>query len=628
MPKDSLRNLLDMFPYFFKKDEDSNFFKSQKVTNNLLKKVYQSLFDTKESFRLGKRCIVWKEQHDNYDYVIRFVANFEYLKSVTLLKNDNVIYTETFPYTSEITNFDYSHNDSTLNNIVEGEDAPLIPQDTFIIQVETYTENTITKGFPENDEPLGNEYDHDESLDEIGALHNIPRKEYLKVSEDHYPLTEPPYNDRLTEDDYHYMKRIIEYLYRVNTQPLPVAEIWKLYGIESTMENREKLIIKFFDLEKHPNFIDDRKDGKGEYIKDGDRWFSGTLDEETGEIIEWTPQKWEHLDKFCDNDILGAYFFVKTSTRQPIKGQSIILYFYFLNSLSEKLPGVHLVDIEVNGVMIQTDYSGDSFEIPADLINSDDTNIIRVVGKTEDGVIIGSEELTVETRGCESADFYVSPNGSDNNDGKSSLTPFRTIQKAVNKVNGNQNLIAVLQGDYILDNPVMVTQSCVLLGCGGVSIENEHTNIFFKVHQDITVYLHDFTFIYDELSAEIDTMSVTNNNTNDSLVDILLDSDQQVVLVPIQTIMANYTHIITDISYVDNKVKFSRKLASNVTKLSDLNNAVMNLRYVDNKISFDRFQSQSSHSELDRYEVNSLNGILVGLSYVNGVIKFEKITIE
>ena len=123
-------------------------------------------------------------------------------------------------------------------------------------------------------------------------------------------------------------------------------------------------------------------------------------------------------------------------------------------------------------------------------------------------------------------------------------------------------------------------------------------------------------------------MSVTNNNTNDSLVDILLDSDQQVVLVPIQTIMANYTHIITDISYVDNKVKFSRKLASNVTKLSDLNNAVMNLRYVDNKISFDRFQSQSSHSELDRYEVNSLNGILVGLSYVNGVIKFEKITIE
>ena len=54
----------------------------------------------------------------------------------------------------------------------------------------------------------------------------------------------------------------------------------------------------------------------------------------------------------------------------------------------------------------------------------------------------------------------------------------------------------------------------------------------------------------------------------------------------------------------------------------------MNLRYSDNTISFDRFESQSSHSELDRYEVNSLNGIVVGMEYTNGVIKFDKITIE
>lgn len=628
MPKDSLRNLLDMFSYFFKKDEDSNFFKSQKVTNNLLKKVYQSLFDTKESFRLGKRCLVWKEQHDNFDYVIRFVANFEYLKSVTCYKNDDVIYTETFSYSSEVTNFDYSHSDSTLNNVEVEEDAPIIPQDTFKITVETYTENVLTKGFPENDEPQGNEFDHDESLDEIGALHNIPRKQYIKVNSDLYPATEPPYNDRLTEDDYHYMKRIIEYLYRVNTQPLPVAEIWKLYGIESTMENREKLIIKFFDLEKHPNFIDDRKDGKGEYIKDGDRWFSGTLDETTGEITEWTPQKWEHLDRFCDNDILGKYFFVKTSTRLPIQNQSVILYFYFLNSLSQKLLGVYLVDIEINGIPIATDYDGDTFEITSDKLDDSDTNVVVCIGKTEDGEIIGIEELTLETRGCEHADFYVSPNGSDNNDGKSSLTPFKTIQKAVSKVNGNQNIIAILQGDYVLENSVIITQSCTLLGCGGVSIENEHENIFFRIHPDITVYLHDFTVNYDELFAEITNMRVENNNTDGSLVDVLLDSDQQVILVPIQTILADYTHIVTDITYTNNKLRFTRKLASEVTKLSDLNNAVMNLRYSDNTISFDRFESQSSHSELDRYEVNSLNGIVVGMEYTNGVIKFEKITIE
>ena len=83
--KDSLKNLLDMFPYFFKKDEDSNFYKSQKVTNNRLREVYQSLFDTAESFRLSKRCLVWKEQSEAYEYQINFVANFPFLKNVYIL---------------------------------------------------------------------------------------------------------------------------------------------------------------------------------------------------------------------------------------------------------------------------------------------------------------------------------------------------------------------------------------------------------------------------------------------------------------------------------------------------------------------------------------------------------------
>ena len=37
-------------------------------------------------------------------------------------------------------------------------------------------------GFPENDEPMGNEFDHDESLDEFGALNQIPRKIYIDIS--------------------------------------------------------------------------------------------------------------------------------------------------------------------------------------------------------------------------------------------------------------------------------------------------------------------------------------------------------------------------------------------------------------------------------------------------------------
>ena len=70
MPKDSLKRLLDMFPYFFNKESTSNFYKSQSVTNNRFQDIYQSLFDVYESFHLQKRCYIWKEQNAAYNYVI------------------------------------------------------------------------------------------------------------------------------------------------------------------------------------------------------------------------------------------------------------------------------------------------------------------------------------------------------------------------------------------------------------------------------------------------------------------------------------------------------------------------------------------------------------------------------
>ena len=53
---------MDMFPYFFDKSPSSNFYKSQSVTNNQFKNLYQALFNVKESFHLEKRCLIWKEQ--------------------------------------------------------------------------------------------------------------------------------------------------------------------------------------------------------------------------------------------------------------------------------------------------------------------------------------------------------------------------------------------------------------------------------------------------------------------------------------------------------------------------------------------------------------------------------------
>ena len=85
-----------MFPYFFDKSPSSNFYKSQSVTNNQFKNLYQALFNVKESFHLEKRCLIWKEQNVPYDYVINFVANYPHLKSVKCYKNDTLIYMEEY----------------------------------------------------------------------------------------------------------------------------------------------------------------------------------------------------------------------------------------------------------------------------------------------------------------------------------------------------------------------------------------------------------------------------------------------------------------------------------------------------------------------------------------------------
>ena len=64
MPIQSLKKLLHSFPYFFNKDESSNFYKSQKVTNNRFQDLYNSARDTYESFGLKKKCLIYKEQSE------------------------------------------------------------------------------------------------------------------------------------------------------------------------------------------------------------------------------------------------------------------------------------------------------------------------------------------------------------------------------------------------------------------------------------------------------------------------------------------------------------------------------------------------------------------------------------
>ena len=86
------------------------------------------------------------------------------------------------------------------------------------VSVETWDGQTYTKSYPENDTVTDDSADHDEFLDNIGALLGIPRrlfKPYGGQLEEFYKDCYPKYWAKTnlnaaywTEDDYYYMKRL------------------------------------------------------------------------------------------------------------------------------------------------------------------------------------------------------------------------------------------------------------------------------------------------------------------------------------------------------------------------------------------------------------------------------------
>ena len=496
--KKRIKELMDMFPYFFDKSETSNFFKSQSVTNNQILKIYQSLLSVKDSLKLGKRCLIWKEQTEPYNYNINFVVNYPHLKSISCYKNDDLIYTEQYLEESNAGSFIYSYDSS--EDIEVTEETPIIPEDTFHIIVETYDEYIISKGFPENDEILSNIYDHDISLDEIGALNGIPRKTY-KETED-YANTEPPYNNRATEDDYHYMNRIIEYNLRLHDTSLPVLEIWKLYGIFADMINREEYLLKMFDERMHP------------------------YDEETGLVGEWTPQPWEHKDKLCNlQPDLGRFFFVSANTLSPVKNQAVKFNFRYLNSLAERLTGDYNVTILLHGeeedTVLVENYLGEQYSVGSELIIDDEPNIF-IFNAYSGNELFATEELIVNVRGCNTADWYVSTNGSDDTGTGTSDNPFRTLDKALSMVNGEENLIVLTSGTHTTDHIFNVPYSCTVLGCGDPIITSTDGLKFFRVYQNQSLNIQDITLTYEGTSSLIENSNWINNNKTNNKLYVLL----------------------------------------------------------------------------------------------------------
>ena len=540
MPYKSFESLLSKFPYFLNKNWDSNFSKSERVFNSEFKKVYNNLYDVYLASKLRKHVLIWKEQNSGYNYDMYFAVSFPNLKSVCITEhyielvsqevvlddgsikiNESMqeiskdIYTETFNYDDFVNHFEYLHSNTSQT---------IIPTEKYTITIETWDEYTTTKGFPENPIIVGDEYDHDYSLDAFGEYFRCPRRTYKEVKTSQYPDTIPAYDNQVTEDDYHYMQRLLYYATHLNDTPLPVLEIFKLFSItDAQLLNRSRLICRMTDTSKHME--------NGVYNRG------------------WIPQRWEHKDRWCEGLSDDLFLFANVNNNNLLEGQKFNFTFKILNSKGKEVYNNNTYNTISETIIEESEKpyiivpyknnklfkeglflnSNETWSLKTEDINNMDSTFIFKCFKTiedaqkdttPDLIIhendLASEEIYITVKGCNSADWYVdAENGNDTNNGNSKTTAFKTLKQALSHVEGEKNIISLLNGTYNL-TPENITENTTITSCPEYNpIITCSDPTFFRVYQNASLTLKNIQLNYKccDLYSKF-TVFKNENNVN------------------------------------------------------------------------------------------------------------------
>lgn len=504
---ESMKHLLSKFPYFLDKRSVSNFYKSESVFNNRFKEVYNDLFQLDLSFHLSKSLWIYREQSEDYNFKMHFFVFLDHIKQVTILKNDVIIYSKGYTFDENVDTFEYSYTDTSLNKV---------PVDKYMLIVETYEEYHLEKGFPENDEAQDNVYDHDESLDTIGLFLDVPRKKYIPVDEYDYSRTEPPYHPILTlddgltvnatEDDYHYMCRLLEYISRYHTESLPTLEIWKYLGVDADIQNREYRLCKMFEESLH---------------NEG-----------------WSPLDWEHKDPQCVVDDESYFLFVMVDNDSPFRGQQVRFTLQVLNSLGGNVTADFLFLPFLDGERVGEEII-DSYVFTVDTSDLDMTqeNVFRFKGFSSmealendllehDGLFVEeglfSDEIIITVKGCNDGDYYVALDGDDSNDGSKEY-PFETVEHAFSVVEPNE-IIVLVDDEYNISETIIVPCSCTLVSCAEDStMINSVKATVFQVLQGVQFNLINIGLKYKCCELFSDNTLFWNDNPTNNPISISLD---------------------------------------------------------------------------------------------------------
>lgn len=536
----SFDKLLDKFPYFLNKNKDSNFSKSETVFNEEFKRIYNTLYDAYLASKLDKHILLWKVQEAPFEYDMCFHVSLPDLKSVTVTRHyiemvvqevmgddgtvqemetfeekHEDIYTETYEYNEHINRFEYLESMTS---------ETVIPTDKYTISVETWNEYTAVKGFPENSTIQGNEYDHDISLDYFGNILKFPRRTYNIVEPGDYPNTVPAYDNQQTEDDYHYLQRLLYYTSHLQDTPLPVLEIFKLFSItDAQLLNRSRLICRMTDTSKHLE--------NGVYNRG------------------WIPQRWEHKDGWCEGLSGDLFLFANVNNNNLLEGQKFNFNFKILNSKGEEVYNNNTYNTISETIIEESEKpyiivpyknnklfkeglflnSNETWSLKTEDINNMDSTFIFKCFKTiEDAqkdttpdLIIHendliSEEIYITVKGCNSADWYVdAENGNDNNLGNSKTTAFKTLKQALSHVEGEKNIISLLNGVYNI-LPENITENTTITSCPEYNpIITCGDPTFFRVYQNASLTLKNIRLNYKccDLYSKF-TVFKNENNVN------------------------------------------------------------------------------------------------------------------
>ena len=225
---------------------------------------------------------IYKETQ-SYTKYLTFEIKKQNIKKIQIFKDNELIFEEDFFIINE--NGSIIYNDYKPSQVVSNPNTDvmvadpdkndytlrvlLTPEDydeegniksNFDLYVTTYDLNNPNcpqydkinhKRYNGNDKTNYDCFTHDYSLDMIGVYWNIPRLEFQsanyenkcdKLNNNYYSQTYPPYNDRLTEDDYHYQNRMQTYIQKYNIELFPVLELWKNYQVWGNLRSRKDIL--------------------------------------------------------------------------------------------------------------------------------------------------------------------------------------------------------------------------------------------------------------------------------------------------------------------------------------------------------------------------------------------------